>query len=163
MRRDGPADYLRPDGKTQVTVRYEDGVPVSIEKVLISTGTPEHVDSATTIRNDLLEHVAKQILPAEMYDDDALFTKENFLVNPSASVIGRSRATRGLTGRKIIVDTYGVAARHGGGAFRRKTRRRWIIRRPTRRAGGKNVVAAGLAERARCRWPTRSAWPTRCR
>ncbi len=149
VRKDGTLDYLRPDGKTQVTVRYEDGVPVSIEKVLISTQHAEHVDSDTTIRNDLWEHVARPILPADMYDDGELFTKENFLVNPTGKfVIGGPVGDCGLTGRKIIVDTYGGAARHGGGAFSGKDpskvdrsaayAARWVA---------KNVVAAGLADR----------------
>jgi len=149
VRRDGTLDYLRPDGKTQVTVRYEDGVPVSIEKVLISTQHAEHVDSDTTIRGDLWEHVAKPVLPAEMYDEGELFSRENFLVNPTGKfVIGGPVGDCGLTGRKIIVDTYGGAARHGGGAFSGKDpskvdrsaayAARWVA---------KNVVAAGLADR----------------
>src|SRR5680860_1261186 len=149
VRRDGTLDYLRPDGKTQVTVRYEDGVPVSIEKVLISTQHAEHVDSDTTIRADLWEHVAKPVLPAEMYDEDELYTRSNFLVNPTGKfVIGGPVGDCGLTGRKIIVDTYGGMARHGGGAFSGKD--------PTKvdrsaayaaRHAAKNVVAAGLADR----------------
>ncbi|HZL04764.1 MAG TPA: methionine adenosyltransferase, partial [Coriobacteriia bacterium] len=149
VRRDGTLDYLRPDGKTQVTVRYEDGVPVSIEKVLISTQHAEHVDSDTTIRADLWEHVAKPVLPAEMYDEDELYTRSNFLVNPTGKfVIGGPVGDCGLTGRKIIVDTYGGMARHGGGAFSGKDpskvdrsaayAARWVA---------KNVVAAGLADR----------------
>ena len=149
VRKSGELPYLRPDGKTQVTVRYEDGVPVSIEKVLISTQHAEHVDSDTTIRGDLWEHVAKPILPAEMYDEGQLFSRENFLVNPTGKfVIGGPVGDCGLTGRKIIVDTYGGAARHGGGAFSGKDpskvdrsaayAARWVA---------KNVVAAGLADR----------------
>jgi S-adenosylmethionine synthetase len=149
IRRDKVVDYLRPDGKTQVTVRYQDGVPVEIEKVLISTQHAEGVDSATTIRPDLWEHVVKPVLPADMYDEAKLYTKENFLVNPTGKfVIGGPVGDCGLTGRKIIVDTYGGSARHGGGAFSGKDpskvdrsaayAARWVA---------KNVVAAGLADR----------------
>jgi S-adenosylmethionine synthetase len=150
IRRNKTVDYLRPDGKTQVTVRYRDGVPVAVEKVLISTQHAEGVDSATTIRNDLWEHVVKPIIPAELYDEAQLFTAENFLVNPTGKfVIGGPVGDCGLTGRKIIVDTYGGSARHGGGAFSGKDpskvdrsaayAARWVA---------KNVVAAGLADRA---------------
>jgi S-adenosylmethionine synthetase len=149
IRRDKVVDYLRPDGKTQVTVRYQDGVPVEIEKVLISTQHAEGVDSATTIRPDLWEHVVKPILPADMYDEAKLYSNENFLVNPTGKfVIGGPVGDCGLTGRKIIVDTYGGSARHGGGAFSGKDpskvdrsaayAARWVA---------KNVVAAGLADR----------------
>jgi len=149
VRRDGELDYLRPDGKTQVTVRYEDGVPVEIEKVLISTQHAEAVDSETTIRPDLWEHVVSSVLPADMYDEAKLFAKANFLVNPTGKfVIGGPVGDCGLTGRKIIVDTYGGAARHGGGAFSGKDpskvdrsaayAARWVA---------KNIVAGGLAER----------------
>jgi S-adenosylmethionine synthetase len=150
IRRNKTVDYLRPDGKTQVTVRYRDNVPVAVEKVLISTQHAEGVDSATTIRNDLWEHVVKPIIPAELYDEGELFTAENFLVNPTGKfVIGGPVGDCGLTGRKIIVDTYGGSARHGGGAFSGKDpskvdrsaayAARWVA---------KNVVAAGLADRA---------------
>jgi S-adenosylmethionine synthetase len=150
IRRNKTVDYLRPDGKTQVTVRYRDNKPVAVEKVLISTQHADGVDSATTIRNDLWEHVVKPILPAELYDEGQLFTKENFLVNPTGNfVIGGPVGDAGLTGRKIIVDTYGGAARHGGGAFSGKDpskvdrsaayAARWVA---------KNIVAAGLADRA---------------
>ncbi len=149
IRREGVVDYLRPDGKTQVTVRYRDGVPVAIEKVLISTQHAEGVDSATTIRDDLWEHVVKPVLPADMYDEAQLRSAENFLVNPTGKfVIGGPVGDCGLTGRKIIVDTYGGSARHGGGAFSGKDpskvdrsaayAARWVA---------KNVVAAGLADR----------------
>jgi S-adenosylmethionine synthetase len=148
VRKDGNLPYLRPDGKTQVTVRYRDSVPVAIEKVLIST---QHAESATTaqIRADVFEHIVTPILPAELYDPSDLNTSENFFVNPTGRfVIGGPVGDAGLTGRKIIVDTYGGAARHGGGAFSGKDpskvdrsaayAARWVA---------KNVVAAGLAER----------------
>ncbi len=149
IRRAQTVDYLRPDGKTQVSVRYEDGVPVEIEKVLISTQHADTVDSATQIRPDLWEHVVEPILPGDMFDRDNLFTKQNFLVNPTGKfVIGGPVGDCGLTGRKIIVDTYGGMARHGGGAFSGKDpskvdrsaayAARWVA---------KNVVAAGLADR----------------
>ncbi|CAN5565458.1 methionine adenosyltransferase [soil metagenome] len=149
IRRAKTVDYLRPDGKTQVSVRYEDGMPVEIEKVLISTQHADSVDSDTQIRPDLWEHVIEPIRPEDMYDGDKLFTRQNFLVNPTGKfVIGGPVGDCGLTGRKIIVDTYGGAARHGGGAFSGKdpskvdrsaaSAARWVA---------KNVVAAGLADR----------------
>ena len=141
--------YLRPDGKTQVTVRYENGQPIEVEKVLISTQHRDGVDCDTLIRPDLWEQVLHPILPAELYDPQKLNTKQNFLVNPTGRfVIGGPVGDAGLTGRKIIVDTYGGMARHGGGAFSGKDpskvdrsaayAARWVA---------KNVVAAGLADR----------------
>ncbi len=141
--------YLRPDGKTQVTVRYENGLPIEVEKILISTQHRDGVDCETLIRPDLWEHVLHPILPAELYDERKLNTKQNFLVNPTGRfVIGGPVGDAGLTGRKIIVDTYGGMARHGGGAFSGKDpskvdrsaayAARWVA---------KNVVAAGLADR----------------
>jgi S-adenosylmethionine synthetase len=141
--------YLRPDGKTQVTVRYENGQPIEIEKILISTQHRDGVDCDSLIRPDLWEHVLHPILPAELYDERKLNTKANFLVNPTGRfVIGGPVGDAGLTGRKIIVDTYGGMARHGGGAFSGKDpskvdrsaayAARWVA---------KNVVAAGLADR----------------
>jgi S-adenosylmethionine synthetase len=147
VRKDGTLDYLRPDGKTQVSVRYVDGRPVAIEKLLIST---QHAESATRdqITADLWENVVLPVLPAELFDADAL--RAEFLVNPTGRfVIGGPVGDAGLTGRKIIVDTYGGFARHGGGAFSGKDpskvdrsaayAARWVA---------KNVVAAGLADRA---------------
>src|SRR2546429_8422294 len=139
--------YLRPDGKTQVTVRYESGRPIEIEKILISTQHKPGVDSETLIKPDLWEHVVRPILPSELFDERKLL--DEFLVNPTGKFeIGGPMGGCGLTGRKIIVDTYGGAARHGGGAFSGKD--------PTKvdrsaayaaRYAAKNVVAAGLAER----------------
>jgi S-adenosylmethionine synthetase len=147
VRKDGSLDYLRPDGKTQVSVRYRDGKPVGIEKVLIST---QHAEAATQqqITSDLWEHVVLPVLPAELFDADSL--QKDFLVNPTGRfVIGGPVGDAGLTGRKIIVDTYGGFARHGGGAFSGKDpskvdrsaayAARWVA---------KNIVAAGLADRA---------------
>ena len=140
--------YLRPDGKTQVTVRYVDGRPVEIEKVLISTQHKEGVDSETLIKPDLFEHVLRPILPAGLYDESKLL--KNFLVNPTGRfVIGGPMGDCGLTGRKIIVDTYGGMARHGGGAFSGKDPSK--VDRSAAYAAryvAKNVVAAGLADRA---------------
>jgi S-adenosylmethionine synthetase len=146
VRKDGTLDYLRPDGKTQVSVRYADGVPVAIEKLLIST---QHAEGAEArLREDLWEHVVVPELPTELYDESAL--RADFLVNPTGRfVIGGPVGDCGLTGRKIIVDTYGGMARHGGGAFSGKDpskvdrsaayAARWVA---------KNIVAAGLADRA---------------
>src|ERR687885_1752104 len=116
VRKAGTVPYLRSDGKTQVTVRYRDGVPVAIEKVLISTQHRDGVDSESLIKPDLFEHVVEPVLPAQLYDPAQL--RRNFLVNPTGRfVIGGPGGDCGLTGRKIIVDTYGGMARHGGGAF----------------------------------------------
>jgi S-adenosylmethionine synthetase len=139
--------YLRPDGKTQVTVRYEDGRPVEVERVLISTQHKPGVDSETLIKPDLWEHVLKPILPADLYDEKKL--RDTLLVNPTGKFeIGGPMGDCGLTGRKIIVDTYGGAARHGGGAFSGKDPSK--VDRSAAYAAryvAKNVVAAGLADR----------------
>jgi S-adenosylmethionine synthetase len=125
VRKAGSLDYLRPDGKTQVTVRYVDGRPAAIERILISSQHREGAEAV--IRDDLWEHVVVPVLPAELYDADALH--ESLLVNPTGRfVIGGPVGDAGLTGRKIIVDTYGSAAYAA-------------------RHVAKNVVAAGLAER----------------
>jgi S-adenosylmethionine synthetase len=145
VRKDGTLDYLRPDGKTQVSVRYVDGAPVAVEKLLISTQHAEGTESG--LREDLFEHVVRPVLPSELYDERSL--RSSFLVNPTGRfVIGGPVGDCGLTGRKIIVDTYGGMARHGGGAFSGKDpskvdrsaayAARWVA---------KNVVAAGLAFR----------------
>jgi S-adenosylmethionine synthetase len=147
VRKDGTLPYLRPDGKTQVSVRYEDGRPVAVEKLLISTQHAESVDSESQIKGDLWEHVVVPVLPEDMFEPDTLL--RSFLVNPTGRfVIGGPMGDCGLTGRKIIVDTYGGMARHGGGAFSGKDpskvdrsaayAARWVA---------KNLVAAGLADR----------------
>jgi S-adenosylmethionine synthetase len=137
--------YLRPDGKTQVTVRYVDGRPVEVEKLLIST---QHRDGAESlIKDDLWEHVIERVIPDELYDARRLH--KNFLVNPTGRfVIGGPMGDCGLTGRKIIVDTYGGMARHGGGAFSGKDPSK--VDRSAAYAAryvAKNIVAAGLADR----------------
>jgi S-adenosylmethionine synthetase len=140
--------YLRPDGKTQVTVRYQDGRPAEIVKILISTQHADGIDCESLIKPDLLEHVLRPVLPPDLYDEKKL--ARNFLVNPTGRfVIGGPMGDCGLTGRKIIVDTYGGMARHGGGAFSGKDpskvdrsaayAARWVA---------KNIVTAGLADRA---------------
>ena len=143
VRKDGVLTYLRPDGKTQVTVEYDDDKPVRVDTVLIST---QHDPDVTQeqIKKDLIEYVIKPIVPAEFLDDAT-----KYYVNPTGRfVIGGPHGDSGLTGRKIIVDTYGGYARHGGGAFSGKD--------PTKvdrsasyaaRYAAKNVVAAGLADR----------------
>jgi S-adenosylmethionine synthetase len=142
--------YLRPDGKTQVTVRYENDRPVEVSKLLISTQHKPDIDGETLIKNDLWEHVVEPVLHAEykeLYTESALL--ENFLVNPTGRFeIGGPMGDSGLTGRKIIVDTYGGAARHGGGAFSGKDPSK--VDRSAAYAAryvAKNVVAAGLADR----------------
>jgi S-adenosylmethionine synthetase len=149
VRKAGEIGYLRPDGKTQVTVRYENGRPIEIEKILISTQHKDGVDADTVIRPDLWEHVVHPVLPAELYDERKLNTPRNFLVNPTGRfVIGGPVGDCGLTGRKIIVDTYGGMARHGGGAFSGKDPSK--VDRSAAYAAryvAKNVVAAGLADR----------------
>jgi S-adenosylmethionine synthetase len=143
-RKDGTLPYLRPDGKTQVTVRYRDGVPVAVEKILISTQHAEEV-STEQIREDLWKHVVNPEIPTDLYSADEL--KENYYVNPTGRfVIGGPVGDAGLTGRKIIVDTYGGFARHGGGAFSGKDSSK--VDRSAAYAAryvAKNLVAAGLA------------------
>ncbi len=137
--------YLRPDGKTQVTVRYVDGRPVAIEKLLISTQHREGAESL--IKDDLWENVVEPVLPDDLYDPQQL--RKEFLVNPTGRfVIGGPMGDCGLTGRKIIVDTYGGMARHGGGAFSGKDPSK--VDRSAAYAAryvAKNLVAAGLADR----------------
>ncbi len=145
VRKAGILPYLRPDGKTQVTFDYADGVPVALKTVLISTQHQPGLDAETLIKPDLIEHVIRPLVPAQFQDDDY-----RVLVNPTGSFeLGGPHADCGLTGRKIIVDTYGGAARHGGGAFSGKDpskvdrsaayAARWVA---------KNLVAAGAAKRA---------------
>jgi S-adenosylmethionine synthetase len=150
VRRGDVMPYLRPDGKTQVTVRYENNRPIEIEKILISTQHKPGVDSETLIKPDLWEHVLHPVLPAELYDPRNLGPDStNFMVNPTGKFeIGGPMGDCGLTGRKIIVDTYGGAARHGGGAFSGKDPSK--VDRSAAYAAryvAKNVVAAGLADR----------------
>jgi S-adenosylmethionine synthetase len=142
--------YLRPDGKTQVTVRYESDRPAEIVGMLISTQHKPGIDGETLIKQDLWEHVVEPVLHEEykeLFTNDALY--EAFLVNPTGKFEkGGPGADAGLTGRKIIVDTYGGAARHGGGAFSGKDPSK--VDRSGAYAGryvAKNVVAAGLADR----------------
>ena len=150
VRKEGILDYLRPDGKTQVTVRYADGKPVAIEQVLISTQHAEGIDNESQIRPDLWENVITPVLSegyGELFDENALY--ESLLINPTGIfVIGGPVGDAGLTGRKIIVDTYGGAARHGGGAFSGKDPSK-VDRSAAyaARYAAKNVVAAGLADR----------------
>src|SRR5215210_2987510 len=146
VRKAGVIPYLGPDGKTQVTVRYENGTPVEITKVLISTQHAEDIDGGSLIKTDLWEHVVEPVLHGEYKE---LFTERellsNFLVNPTGKfVIGGPVGDAGLTGRKIIVDTYGGAARHGGGAFSGKDPSK-VDRSAAyaTRHVAKNVVAAG--------------------
>jgi S-adenosylmethionine synthetase len=143
VRRSGQVPYLRPDGKTQVTVAYEEGRPVAIDTVLVSTQHEDAYDH-DTIHHDVLEHVIRPMLPSDL-DTSSM----RVFVNPSGKfVLGGPHADTGLTGRKIIVDTYGGMARHGGGAFSGKDpskvdrsaayAARWVA---------KHVVASGAAER----------------
>jgi len=150
VRKAGVVPYLRPDGKTQVTVRYENGGPVEVVKVLISAQHAPDLDAESLIKPDLWEHVVEPVLH-EGYKE--LFTERdllpNLLVNPTGRFeIGGPMGDAGLTGRKIIVDTYGGAARHGGGAFSGKDPSK--VDRSAAYAAryvAKNVVAAGLADR----------------
>ena len=155
VRKAGELPYLRPDGKAQVTIRYEveeDGTqrPVEIERVLVSTQHSDGISSEDLIKPDIVDRVLRPILPADLYDEKRLMDDRDFVfVNPTGKfVLGGPMGDTGLTGRKIIVDTYGGAARHGGGAFSGKD--------PTKvdrsaayaaRYVAKNVVAAGLADR----------------
>jgi S-adenosylmethionine synthetase len=143
VRKSGELSYLRPDGKSQVTVEYDDGVPVRVDTVIISSQHDMAV-SHEQIEKDIIALVIKKVIPANMLD-----AKTRFLVNPTGRfVVGGPQGDSGLTGRKIIVDTYGGMARHGGGAFSGKD--------PTKvdrsaayaaRYAAKNVVAAGLAKK----------------
>ncbi|HEX5475659.1 MAG TPA: methionine adenosyltransferase [Vicinamibacterales bacterium] len=142
-RRDGLLEYLRPDGKSQVSIEYDGGVPVRVDTVVVSTQHSSTV-TAETLRDDLTEKIVNRVIPAEMMDG-----KTRVLINPTGRfVVGGPHGDAGVTGRKIIVDTYGGAAPHGGGAFSGKD--------PTKvdrsacymaRHVAKNVVAAGLADR----------------
>ena len=142
VRKDGTLPYLRPDGKSQVTVEYMDGKPVAVDTIVISTQHAAETEQEQ-IRKDMLEYVIKPVIPAEL-----LTEKTRYLINPTGRfVIGGPAGDTGLTGRKIIVDTYGGYAPHGGGAFSGKD--------PTKvdrsaayaaRHAAKNVVAAGLAK-----------------
>lgn len=143
VRKNGTINYLRPDGKSQVTVEYEDDKPIRIEAVVIST---QHGPEAEhdTIEADIRKHVIMPTLPSEMIDD-----KTKFYINPTGRfVTGGPQGDSGLTGRKIIVDTYGGYARHGGGAFSGKDPTK-VDRSATYAARyvAKNIVAAGLASR----------------
>ncbi|HEV3407389.1 MAG TPA: methionine adenosyltransferase [Gaiellaceae bacterium] len=155
VRRSAVVPYLRPDGKSQVTVRYEIDEhghqrPVEIDRVLVSAQHMDGVDVESLIKPDVIEHVLQPILPPDVFDEKRLFHDRDFvLVNPTGKfVIGGPKADTGLTGRKIMVDTYGGAGRHGGGCFSGKD--------PTKvdrsaayaaRYVAKNIVAAGLADR----------------
>jgi S-adenosylmethionine synthetase len=145
VRKSGVLPFLRPDGKTQVTVRYRDGVPVAVEKVLISTQHEEGTEGR--LPGELWENVVTVAIPPSLYDAEAL--RRNFYVNPTGRfVVGGPVGDAGLTGRKIIVDTYGGFARHGGGAFSGKDPSK--VDRSAAYAAryvAKNVVAAGLADR----------------
>ncbi len=145
VRKGGVLEYLRPDGKTQVTVKYEDGAPVGVEKILISTQHADGVDIEGLLKPDLVEHVIKPVFDLEGIE----YTSAEVYVNPTGRfVIGGPMGDTGLTGRKIIVDTYGGMGRHGGGAFSGKDCTK-VDRSATYAARwvAKNVVAAGLAER----------------
>ncbi|MGI8805007.1 MAG: methionine adenosyltransferase [Thermoleophilaceae bacterium] len=150
VRRAEVLPYLRPDGKTQVTVRYENDKPVEIEKILISTQHKPGIDSETLIKPDLWEHVVHPILPLDLYNEKKLYDgSDHFLVNPTGKFeVGGPMGDCGLTGRKIIVDTYGGMARHGGGAFSGKDPSK--VDRSVAYAArhvAKNIVAAELADR----------------
>ena len=144
VRKSGQVPYLRPDGKTQVTFEYEDGKPVALKGVLISTQHQEGVDRDTVIRPDLIDQVIRPIIP-EQFADDAY----EIYVNPTGNFVrGGPYADCGLTGRKIIVDTYGGMGRHGGGAFSGKDPSK--VDRSAAYAGrwvAKHVVASGAADR----------------
>ncbi len=143
VRKNGELPYLRPDGKTQVTIAYEDGKPVAVDTIVISTQHEPDI-SLEQIKKDMIEKVIKPVVPAELLTADT-----KYFINPTGKfVIGGPQGDTGLTGRKIIVDTYGGMARHGGGAFSGKD--------PTKvdrsaayaaRYVAKNIVAAGLADK----------------
>jgi S-adenosylmethionine synthetase len=154
VRKDGVLPYLRPDGKTQVTIRYEidahgEQKPVELERLVVSTQHREGIDSERRIKPDLIEHVLEPLLPRELYDPKRLRDDDFLYVNPTGKfVVGGPMGDAGLTGRKIVVDTYGGAVPHGGGAFSGKDPTK-VDRSATYAARyvAKNVVAAGLARR----------------
>lgn len=143
VRKDGTLSYLRPDGKTQVTVEYDDGKPTRVDAIVVSSQHAPEV-SNEQIRKDIIEHVIKPVVPAEMLDENT-----KYYINPTGRfVIGGPQGDAGLTGRKIIVDTYGGMARHGGGAFSGKDPSK--VDRSAAYAArhvAKNIVAAGLADK----------------
>ena len=143
VRKNKVVDYLRPDGKTQVTVKYHDNVPVRIDTIVVSTQHNPNVDRET-IEKDIKEYVIKQVVPGNLLDDNT-----KYFVNPTGRfVIGGPQGDSGLTGRKIIVDTYGGYSRHGGGAFSGKDPTK--VDRSAAYAArhiAKNIVAAGLADK----------------
>jgi len=144
VRKSGQVPYLRPDGKTQVTFEYEDGRPVALKGVLISTQHQEGIDRDTVIRPDLIDQVIRPVVPEQYADDDF-----EIFINPTGNFVrGGPYADAGLTGRKIIVDTYGGMGRHGGGAFSGKDPSK--VDRSAAYAGrwvAKHVVASGVADR----------------
>ena len=145
VRKANVLEYLRPDGKTQVTIKYVDGKPVGVEKILISTQHADGVDIEGLLKPDLIEHVIKPVFDLEGLE----YSSAEVFINPTGRfVIGGPMGDTGLTGRKIIVDTYGGMGRHGGGAFSGKDCTK-VDRSATYAARwvAKNVVAAGLAER----------------
>ena len=144
VRKNGTLPYVRPDGKSQVSVRYEDGKPVKVDTVVISTQHGPEVDQET-IHNDIVSKVIKPIIPSDFFDERSII----YHVNPTGRfVVGGPHGDTGLTGRKIIVDTYGGYGRHGGGAFSGKDPTK-VDRSATYAARyiAKNIVAAGLADK----------------
>lgn len=143
VRKNGTLPYLRPDGKTQITVEYEDGKPIRIDTVVVSSQHDDAV-SLEQIREDLINYVVKAVVPSDLLDDNT-----RYFINPTGRfVVGGPQGDSGLTGRKIIVDTYGGYARHGGGAFSGKDPTK-VDRSATYAARyvAKNIVAAGLAKK----------------
>ena len=143
VRKNGTLPYLRPDGKTQITIEYEDGKPIRIDTVVVSSQHDDAV-SLEQIREDLINYVVKAVVPSDLLDDNT-----RYFINPTGRfVVGGPQGDSGLTGRKIIVDTYGGYARHGGGAFSGKDPTK-VDRSATYAARyvAKNIVAAGLAKK----------------
>ena len=158
VRKDGTLPYLRPDGKSQVTVEYDDDMALRIDAVVLSTQHAPEVDQQT-IYNDLIEHVVKPVLPQALLDENT-----KYFVNPTGRfVIGGPQGDSGLTGRKIIVDTYGGYAHHGGGAFSGKDPSK-VDRSAAyaMRHVAKNLVPPAWPSGARWAWPTPSAWRSPC-
>ncbi len=158
VRKNGSVDFLRPDGKTQVTVEYENGTPKRVDAIVVATQHTPDVESEV-LREAVINSVIKKVIPAHMIDGDT-----RYYINPTGRfVVGGPMGDCGLTGRKIIVDTYGGQGSHGGGASPARTRPRSTAAPPTWPGTWPRTLSPpDSPNAARSRSPTASAWPSRC-